>query len=440
MLLNSIFPFYPCQNCNNISLLSSMKKKPFQINHLIKKIISKIFTTETAIALIALFGGLIIRILAIPYQSGDYINFLLPWGNHLKLNGVWTGFTSRFADYNMPYLYLMGLLSLTPIPNLGAIKLLSILFDLFLAFLVYKFVSKHTLKHFGNSKMAGLLAGVCILFSPTVILNGSVWAQCDSIFTFFCVLGVYYLAKKKDFLGAFYFSLGFCFKIQAMFLLPAIFIILCKRNPFKIFYLSLFPILYFIFALPAYFQGRSVPDLITIYGQQAGGYKNLNSGGIGFWAFFTNNGSLGDLTFQIIPGGPYLQFNELFGGIATISAFSIMAIFTLLCIKYIKKITPELIISISLFSTLVFPYLLPRMHERYWFLADIFSIIYAWFNPKQWYVAIIINLISFMAYLPFLFQYKLTAPIPEQLFPIILAAPIYLIGNTIFKQIKSQQI
>ena len=84
--------------------------------------------------------------------------------------------------------------------------------------------------------MAGILAGVCILFSPTVILNGSVWAQCDSIFTFFCVLGVYYLAKKKDFLGAFYFSLGFCFKIQAMFLLPAIFIILCKRNPFKFFF------------------------------------------------------------------------------------------------------------------------------------------------------------------------------------------------------------
>jgi Gpi18-like mannosyltransferase len=59
-------------------------------------------------------------------------------------------------------------------------------------------------------------------------------------------------------------------------------------------------------------------------------------------------------------------------------------------------------IQLALISVLVVPYLLPKMHERYFFAADVISIIFGFYYPRYFFVPIIINLVSLFSYFPYL--------------------------------------
>jgi len=48
------------------------------------------------------------------------------------------------------------------------------------------------------------------------------------------------------------------------------------------------------------------------------------------------------------------------------------------------------------------PYFLPKMHDRYFYPADVLSIAYGFYFPAQFYVPVTVCLASFLAYLPFL--------------------------------------
>lgn len=70
----------------------------------------------------------------------------------------------------------------------------------------------------------------------------------------------------------------------------------------------------------------------------------------------------------------------------------------------VKKI--DFWMNLSLISVLILPYFLPKMHERYFFVADIFAILYVFWRPRRFWIAILINLCSFFAYGPFLLGTK----------------------------------
>jgi Gpi18-like mannosyltransferase len=48
------------------------------------------------------------------------------------------------------------------------------------------------------------------------------------------------------------------------------------------------------------------------------------------------------------------------------------------------------------------PFFLPRMHERYFYLADVISLLYAFYNPRRWYLPVLIILASTLSYMPYL--------------------------------------
>src|SRR5215217_7633482 len=55
-------------------------------------------------------------------------------------------------------------------------------------------------------------------------------------------------------------------------------------------------------------------------------------------------------------------------------------------------------------STLLLPFTLPHMHERYFFPADVISIVYAFYSPKRFFVPLIVGTASLLSYFPFLFR------------------------------------
>jgi Gpi18-like mannosyltransferase len=59
----------------------------------------------------------------------------------------------------------------------------------------------------------------------------------------------------------------------------------------------------------------------------------------------------------------------------------------------------------ALVSVALVPFILPRMHERYFYLQDLTTLIAAFFMPELWFLPILSQVISVIAYGPFLFNY-----------------------------------
>jgi Gpi18-like mannosyltransferase len=67
-----------------------------------------------------------------------------------------------------------------------------------------------------------------------------------------------------------------------------------------------------------------------------------------------------------------------------------------------RERSPRQLVLLSLLSVVAVPYFLPHMHERYFYLVDVISVLYAWYRPQAWYVPVIIVTASLFAYLPYL--------------------------------------
>ena len=53
---------------------------------------------------------------------------------------------------------------------------------------------------------------------------------------------------------------------------------------------------------------------------------------------------------------------------------------------------------------IVIPFLLPGMHERYFYLADVFTIVTSFFVRRFWPVAVMVQLGSLLSYIPYLWS------------------------------------
>jgi Gpi18-like mannosyltransferase len=63
-------------------------------------------------------------------------------------------------------------------------------------------------------------------------------------------------------------------------------------------------------------------------------------------------------------------------------------------------------VELATLSVLIVPCFLPKMHDRFFFPADVISILLAFYFPQRFYVPILISTVSFFSYLPFLFGYE----------------------------------
>ena len=57
------------------------------------------------------------------------------------------------------------------------------------------------------------------------------------------------------------------------------------------------------------------------------------------------------------------------------------------------------------------PFTLPGMHERYFFLADVLSVVPAFYRPRLWYVPLLVQTSSLLAYEAYLFHAQ-SVPLP----------------------------
>ena len=92
---------------------------------------------EYCILLSLLLLSLILRLSLYNIQTFDYATFFEPDYDFIRIHGGFAAFKYNFSDYNPPYLYLLALITYTPLPKLAAIKLISTIFDVLLALFTY---------------------------------------------------------------------------------------------------------------------------------------------------------------------------------------------------------------------------------------------------------------------------------------------------------------
>ncbi len=122
------------------------------------------------------------------------------------------------------------------------------------------------------------------------------------------------------------------------------------------------------------------------YINQMGLYMNANYGAGSIYAFLEMT-SLKDC------------FNKGFNII-----LALMLVLIMMFVIYYKKIaaTPKNIIYVASLFALLCPFVLPHMHERYFFMADMLILIYVFVYQKQYYLAALMIFSSFNNYTHFL--------------------------------------
>ena len=330
-------------------------------------------------------AALAVRYPLLPFVSDDMRSAFTPWWAFLVENGYFAALRHDFSNYNVPYLYLLAAAAFLTggAHSLAAIKIISIVFDFVLAFFVGKCVSLR----YPESKTIPVAAALATLFAPTVVANGALWGQSDAIYTAFLAGCLYFLLAGRQAWAFVAFGLAFSFKLQALFLAPSFLWLLAKKAVrWRCFLLS--PLVWLVTLLPAWFLGRPFGDLrdglLTIYPRQAvSGPRRLalNAPNLYLWA----------------PRDWY-DWYPLFAALAA----ALLAVVAVAVRRSRARITPELTVFLATFSVLLAPYVLPKMHDRYFFPADVFAIVLAFYRPRAWYVPVVVGSASSIAYLRYL--------------------------------------
>lgn len=339
---------------------------------------------------VVLIASVIVRVAFFYYISGDMRYALLTWFNYLKANGgfkalgtyPWkeTGITKP-GDYPVAYINLLALLSYFPIEGHISIKITNIICDYLLAFGVILLI-----REFNKNWFFSLISFTVLVFFPTSILNSAVWGQCDQLYVALIVWTLWLLLKDKHFLAMIVLGLATATKLQTTFFLPVL-IFMWLNKKFKLRYFLVMFLAMFLTFIPSYIAGAPFSMPFEMYKLQISGlYKDANYGAGSIYAFF--------------------EFNKFYEGInagaGLFVAFIAIGITLLFLYHYKVPATPKNIIFVSVLFSLVSPFFLPHMHERYFYMADVFLILYVLIYKRKYLCAVLMSFSSVLTYTHFL--------------------------------------
>ena len=338
------------------------------------------------VLLIAL--ALFIRFTYFDRENTDYQWFLKVWVDFYRTHGGFLGLSESIGNYNIPYLYFLALFSLSSIRDLYLIKLLSIFFDIILAYAGLLLV-----RRCGGSRLRAAVCFFIILFLPTVLLNSACWGQCDSIFVSFALLGIALaIPSQKEqghpLLSMICIAVSFGFKLQAVFLMP-IWLLLWVWQKYKWYWFAVFPLAYLVLILPAVLLGRPLTDAVMLYVDQADTVGTaLNYNAPSLTALLQNSSSPESVSHVLI-----------------VCAFAATFLILLIGILLRNSMDTKLFLCFASLIVLVIPFSLPHMHDRYFYAGDVLTAILAVCIPWLSVSAILTEFGSYICYLAYFTGY-----------------------------------
>jgi Gpi18-like mannosyltransferase len=334
-------------------------------------------------------------------MAPDMVQFVIPWYNHIVERGPVAAFAEPFSNYTPPYLYLLAAASLAHgvLAPLTVIKLLSVAGTGFLAFAI-----ADLLKALGGEPKRAAFTFVV----PTIALNAALLGQCDALWAGACVFAVAAMIRGRAVRSLVWCGAAVAFKAQAAFIAPFIIgALVGRRTP-----LWQWPIPMLVYAAlmaPAWLMGWPSADLATVYLRQAD------------WFNFPGN-----LANPWIWASEFARHSaQPFYAIGYAAAAAAAAGIGVLAADSIRK--PRAMLLLALLSSFALPFLLPKMHERYYFLADALALAFVLAAPtrQSFYVAEIVQLASLASVLTYVYFYW--HPVPALVGALVAAMAIFAI-------------
>lgn len=341
--------------------------------------------------------SLLVRYLVSGFVSQDFLEYTQHWYRTVQTEGF-SAFGREFSDYTPPYLYLLYGLA-TWLPGLGALaatKVPGSVGDYVAAWLASRIVA-----HVHPATPRPAMAFFAVVLAPTVVLNSAAWGQSDSLYTAALLGTLALVLRDRPALAMVSFGVGIAFKLQAVFLLPFVFALLL-RGRVRVRHLCLIPVPYAIAIVPAWLAGRSLRDLLLIFYRQAS------------W----------DTALAVDAPNPYLWMPDQWATVVLPLGIGVAAALALgfAWVASRLDLDDDALVLIALGSVTLLPFALPHMHERYFYPADVFSIVLAFVTPQLWWVPLAAGGTSLLAYSRYLLGYAL---VPLGLLPL---GPITLLA------------
>jgi len=298
------------------------------------------------------------------------------------------GLAGEFSEYTPPYLYLLYLASGLQ-PLLGPVALLKLLNVPFVAGIAAA-VACIARALTGDRKRA-LLAGGVVCIAPTLLVNAFAWGQSDSVHCCFVLWFVLFACIGRPLAAVLLFGLALSFKLQTMFVSPfLLYLVLSRQVRFR--HLLLIPATYLLMMVPAALAGRPWWQLLTIYYRQSEYFPDLSLFAPNPWWFAEH--------WHILPS---------VAGTAVGLAIGAAAGLGIALVALRLERSPANNLLVATLSAAVMPWVLPRMHDRYFIIADILTIALAFVWRRCWLPATLFQLGSLTSYLAY-FQLSGAAP------------------------------
>jgi Gpi18-like mannosyltransferase len=330
-------------------------------------------------------GGLL-GIGTLPISFGMTEGAQFPYGSQAWYESVSDPTLSVIhSDYLMGYLNLLALFSYLPIKSYAVCHLIATITDFASALAIAAIVWKVSKK----DKLLTFVGYSIFLILPTIFTNSGIWGQCDGLYTCLALWAIYFVICKKPWIGMLFLGFALGTKLQAIFIIP-VFGFLWLRKEFKLWWLLLIPVGMFIMMIPALIGGMSFSTLIGQYTGQAGSYPNANYNSGSFYVIFT----------PINASDVVRKYINYFG-----ISLCLIVLISILVVLYVKrvKVNHVSILGVCALFAIVFPFFLPHMHERYFYMADVFIFLYCLFNKKRFWLVLLMQFSSFNSYTYFLF-------------------------------------
>ena len=350
----------------------------------------KIFESKILFAAAVAFTALalVLRVSLLYFKSDDYLTFLAPWTQFFRDNGGFAALRYSLGNYNPPYMYFLALFSYFDISELYLIKLLSVLFDVLLAWACMKLLGLYT---GSRAKLLGVF--LAVLFLPTVVINGAYWAQCDSIYAFFGIYALYLGLRGRGCASMVSLAACLAFKLQAVFIIPVFFILLLAKK-LRWRQLLVFPAAYIVFMLPALIAGRPFVETMTLYFAQAGTVGDaMNYNAPSLTSMFQWSGN-----------------TESWSTLLIAAAFAlVLASYAVAAVKR-RELDDTVFLGFALLLAMGIPYLLPHMHDRYFFISGVLALVLAFRDRRFFPIPLLAELASLHCYYAYFVRYYLVHP------------------------------
>ena len=333
--------------------------------------------------------GLMLRFCGRDFLSGDYNSFLFPWWNKIDKAGL-GGLGTQVGNYNIPYQILIYLFTLLPFGPLYSYKLLSVVFDLVLALSAALVVNSFSQK---KSPLKAVITYCVVFCSLTVVFNSAFWAQCDSIYTAFILLSIYFLRREKHILSFVMLGAAFAFKLQFIFILPVFLYYYATTRKLSLLHFLIIPAINILLCLPAIAMGRGVLDTFTIYLEQTDYGKLIQMNFPNLFAFMCN--------------GKDTAYYSLFKTFSIGFTVTVLGMgLGLVMYKKADLTKPRAFLLAAIWTVFTCLMFLSSMHERYSYLLDILLILYVFVSGKHIWLAVACNLVSLRGYCYYLFNFE----------------------------------